>query len=438
MAIPVAGRGPEVAGVYALFTTLTTVTMALRVYCRAIFVAHASCAFLGVRHGTGQHAWDIQPPSEIQAGLMWWWMCEFSYVLSNMFIKASIAIMLLRLTIVRTHRLIIIVTIIVTEIYSTVFFFLFVFQCMPSKYFWTQVGGGRGSCMDPSITVNSAYAYSAIICVGDWIFAILPFFIVWNLQMSTRQKLMVALILSMGAIASTATIIRIPYIHTLNNKADFLYATTDVAIWSSSETGLGITAANTATLRPLVRSWLNNTQLASTARSIARRPSFRRGPSSGAGAGAGSRPRPKISAPVPVARASISAGRGCLRSHRRRDDCNLEEGRNDMKIMKTTARVMVENDYDEHDLMSIELDSVHSVSTNGDAESLGSKAHIAVAAPPPPPKDPRSHCRCNCKALDFEQVRSILEGTWIGSMGGGGSGGAGPSGEKSKDKVPQG
>ena len=40
MAIPVAGRGPEVAGVYALFTTLTTVTMALRVYCRVRLVKH--------------------------------------------------------------------------------------------------------------------------------------------------------------------------------------------------------------------------------------------------------------------------------------------------------------------------------------------------------------------------------------------------------------
>lgn len=116
-----------------------------------------------------------------------------------MAIKLSIAIMLLRLTIDCTHRLIIIITIVVTEVYSTVFFFLFVFQCRPSSYFWTQFTGGSGSCMNPQITVNASYAYSAVTCLSDWIFAILPWFLVWNLQMPQRQKSLIAVILSLGA-----------------------------------------------------------------------------------------------------------------------------------------------------------------------------------------------------------------------------------------------
>lgn len=116
-----------------------------------------------------------------------------------MAIKASIAVMLLRLTIVRTQRLIIWTTIIITELYSASFFFLFVFQCSPSSYFWTQWTGGKGSCINPQVTVDSVYVYSAITCAGDWIFAILPFFLVWKLQMETRQKFLVALILAMGA-----------------------------------------------------------------------------------------------------------------------------------------------------------------------------------------------------------------------------------------------
>jgi hypothetical protein len=50
-----------------------------------------------------------------------------------------------------------------------------------------------------------------------------------------------------------ATIIRVPYVKSLNNTEDFLYATIEVAIWSSCELGLGMTAANCATLRPLFR-----------------------------------------------------------------------------------------------------------------------------------------------------------------------------------------
>ena len=178
-----------------------------------------------------------------------------------MAIKASIAVMLLRLTIDRIHRTIIWATLITTEVYSTFFFFLFVFQCLPSSYFWNQYTGGEGSCLEPGIVVRSTYGYSAIVCLTDWIFATLPFFLVWKLQMNRKTKISVALILAMGAIASTVTIIRIPYLHTLGNMPDFLYATTDVAIWSGVETGLGITAACLATLRPLFRGWLANTRL---------------------------------------------------------------------------------------------------------------------------------------------------------------------------------
>jgi hypothetical protein len=39
----------------------------------------------------------------------------------------------------------------------------------------------------------------------------------------------------------------------MTNEADFLYATSDVAIWSTCETGIGITASSLATLRPLIR-----------------------------------------------------------------------------------------------------------------------------------------------------------------------------------------
>lgn len=55
--------------------------------------------------------------------------------------------------------------------------------------------------------------------------------------------------------ASTATIVRFPYLYSLTDVNDFLYSTSDVAIWSTVETGLGITAAAVATLRPLLKTF---------------------------------------------------------------------------------------------------------------------------------------------------------------------------------------
>jgi hypothetical protein len=61
------------------------------------------------------------------------------------------------------------------------------------------------------------------------------------------------MLITLSHSASVATIVRIPYIQALGNESDFLYATSDIAIWSCSETGLGITAACCAVLRPLFR-----------------------------------------------------------------------------------------------------------------------------------------------------------------------------------------
>lgn len=61
--------------------------------------------------------------------------------------------------------------------------------------------------------------------------------------------------------ASTATIVRIPYVKDLSNQADFLWATVDVAIWSTAETGIGLTASSIATLRPLLRMFSTGSKL---------------------------------------------------------------------------------------------------------------------------------------------------------------------------------
>ncbi|OBT81791.1 hypothetical protein VE02_09625 [Pseudogymnoascus sp. 03VT05] len=279
MTVTPADRGPQVSAVAGLFLALSTIGIILRCYCRAVVVKAFGlddwfaviawifftffCAFAitGVHYGTGQHAANL-PPEDIPVGLKWWWACEPVYVLSNMALKLSISIFLLRLAVTRASRIIIYVIIGVVEAYSAFYFFLFVLQCRPSSYFWTQYTGGTGTCVSPKVTVDATYAYSAISCVADWGLGLMPIFLIWHIQMDMRTKMSVAAILSVGAIASTATIIRIPFVKDLANVQDFLYATTDVAIWSTVETGIGIAASAAATLRPLFKTYFGSSHLA--------------------------------------------------------------------------------------------------------------------------------------------------------------------------------
>ena len=58
-----------------------------------------------------------------------------------------------------------------------------------------------------------------------------------------------------------ATLIRLPFLHTITDSADFLFATTEIAIWSTVELGIGITASTMPTLRPLMSSFFERSRI---------------------------------------------------------------------------------------------------------------------------------------------------------------------------------
>jgi hypothetical protein len=118
-----------------------------------------------------------------------------------MAIKASIAIFLLRICVTRTHRMVIYCITGLAELYSLFFFLLFVLQCRPTSLFWLRYTADppKGNCLDASVVSNAFYGYSAISCLSDWTYSILPIFLVWKLQMSKRTKISVAGILAAGA-----------------------------------------------------------------------------------------------------------------------------------------------------------------------------------------------------------------------------------------------
>ena len=93
-----------------------------------------------------------------------WWTCEPLYVLTNMAIKASIALFLLRLCVHKYHRAVVWAVTAITEVYSLFFFLLFVLQCRPTALFWLRYTADppAGQCLDAVVVSNAFYGYSAI------------------------------------------------------------------------------------------------------------------------------------------------------------------------------------------------------------------------------------------------------------------------------------
>lgn len=235
---------------------------ALMVFAMALNILFALCGMMGALYGMGQKIHDIPDPRDIETAMFWWWLGQTSYVFTCVVAKISIALALLRLTVARAHTILLWGVIAVSTVIGLVFWFMLTLQCQPVEYFWHRAKAYlgenvTGTCLDVDYLIAIAYLYSVVATICDFILGLLPIALVWNLQMNMRTKAALAGILSLGCIASAAVIVRIPYLHHYKDT-EFLYATTDISIWSNVEAGLGITAGSLVTLRPLFR-WFRGT-----------------------------------------------------------------------------------------------------------------------------------------------------------------------------------
>ncbi|KAJ8116936.1 hypothetical protein OPT61_g1757 [Boeremia exigua] len=210
----------------------------------------ATCAIGGVHYGTGRHMKDLSNDGIVKA-MRYWWLCYIAYCLSMVCIKLSIGLFLLRITVKRIQRWIVYIVMGLTVLTGMVFFFVTLLQCAPISFFWDKFSQ-TGWCVNIDVIIALTFLYSVVSVICDFTFAILPIFLVWNLNMSVNTRLMLIPILGMACVASIAVLCRMAYVMDFKDP-DFLWATLDIAIWSETEQGLGITAGSLATLRPLYR-----------------------------------------------------------------------------------------------------------------------------------------------------------------------------------------
>ncbi|KAJ5524708.1 hypothetical protein N7494_011358 [Penicillium frequentans] len=270
-------RKVGVETVAAVFMPLATIAVMLRCYVRArvvrafgiddgamviaalFFIMFCACVIGGTRNGTG-YKFEHLTPDHRATAMNYWWLCEVAYCFASIGCKISVCIFLMRITVKRVHIWILYIVMILTVLAGLVFFFLMLLQCKPVSYFWNRTredSSIEGYCIDIHIIVIMTYIYSVFSAVCDFTVGILPIFLVKDLHMKKNAKVAVIGILSMACIASSAVIVRFPFVRTFEDP-DFLYATYQIAIWSITEAGLGITAGSLATLRPLLRHWLGS------------------------------------------------------------------------------------------------------------------------------------------------------------------------------------
>ncbi|TGO50137.1 hypothetical protein BCON_0191g00160 [Botryotinia convoluta] len=222
----------------------------------AVYTMYTSFVLVGLHYGTGRHQVDLEE-SDFLWAIRYWYLGEWAYVMAMTIIKTAIALFYLRIMIIPWHRLAVKVIMWIVILFGFAYFWCVVIQCWPIPYIWeryaTTLVRSPGSCLPRGIVLGGTYLHSIISAGSDWALALLPIVMLWNVQMPTGIRLIVGGIVACGAIASTATIIRIPTVSSILDTDDFLFKSIPLAVLSTVEPGIAIFAASLATLRPLLR-----------------------------------------------------------------------------------------------------------------------------------------------------------------------------------------
>ncbi|KAK4224691.1 hypothetical protein QBC38DRAFT_12489 [Podospora fimiseda] len=252
-----------------ILTGASFLFLATRIYCKLIrhrrlhaddyfsiaawtaLLGSSICNNLAIDLGYGKHFWQI-PRENLNDMFLIGQITVTLAICSQAWSKTSFAISLLMISdgIHGKTRIFIWFAIVSMNLLFGVSAMLFWVGCTPLEKAWHPLM--RGTCWPVNIIITYGIFTSAYSGVMDLILAIIPWKIIMNLQMQTKEKIGVALAMSMGVFAAASAFIKCSSMPELGGR-DFPHDGVTLVIWGNAEAAVTIMAAAVPMLRALVR-----------------------------------------------------------------------------------------------------------------------------------------------------------------------------------------
>ncbi|GAD98005.1 hypothetical protein AOR_1_1188084 [Paecilomyces variotii No. 5] len=261
-------QGPAILWGMWIATIVPCPIIALRLHCKNVFrkrfgwddiIALCSWVLLlictalittAVKKDLGKHTQEITSSTNITIALKLTYIGEFLAIIACVLSKTSFAVSLLRVVVDRWQ--VVLLWFIIFSMNSLMWLtaILTLTQCQPSAKLWDfQV---KAKCWNPGIVTKFATVAGAYSGVMDLVLALQPWFIVWKLPMMVKEKIGVALAMSLGIFAFAIAMVKTSFLHDSSNHEDYTYYSSSILIWAAAETGATIIAASIPSLRGLV------------------------------------------------------------------------------------------------------------------------------------------------------------------------------------------
>ncbi|KAM0321744.1 hypothetical protein ACHAPQ_009284 [Fusarium lateritium] len=264
-------RGPVIRTVTWLGVIIPFIFVVLRVYTRlfvrkvfglddwvivfamVLLIVYGAIIEAAVQKGLGRHlTWVIttNPENAVPLALLGQVSQPF-VVMSCALGKTSFSISLMRLAAQRfIHRFLwfIVVTMITLHILISIIIFV---RCKDPRTTWNPAIVSE--CWDPETYLGVMYFIGSYSAATDFILALLPWAMLWNLNMRNKEKFGVAVAMSLGVFAGAIAIIKCTKLKANATSIDPTFDVGELLLTAGAENALIIMAACIPTLRPILR-----------------------------------------------------------------------------------------------------------------------------------------------------------------------------------------
>ncbi|KAK2730127.1 integral membrane protein [Colletotrichum kahawae] len=257
--------GPAVSAFVTsiVFTSLSFIVVALRLYTRIVVVGNvgvddylipaALAASIGfsvvvmhqIKFGLGMPMATITPDNLVRF-LQCLWATIPTYNLALLFCKLSIIFSYLRVLKVATTQKICKAMLVVLAVYGAWTVFGSIFMCVPVQAFW---GDGTGRCMD---RLAFWFSNAALNIATDIIIVAIPIPLIRTLQISRKQKIALIMVFAVGGFVCITSIIRLRSLYEISISPDTSRDGVHIATWSGIEINVAIICASAPALKPLI------------------------------------------------------------------------------------------------------------------------------------------------------------------------------------------
>ncbi|KAL2007978.1 hypothetical protein VTN00DRAFT_7960 [Thermoascus crustaceus] len=264
-------EGPKVTIVMWVVTIVPLVIICLRVYCKfligsrlgwddwivilswILLAIYTALITLSVKSGLGKHLVDLlhePPPANVPLAMKYVLIGEVVAIVGCCLSKTSFAFTLLRIVVEKWQKVLLWFIIISMNLVMDLCALFYVIKCVPVEANWdTSI---PAKCWPLEAVNNFAIFAGAYSGLMDFMLALLPWKIVWSLQMKTREKIGIGLAMSLGIFAAVSAFVKTSYLPDLNKTYDITYFAGNLLLWAAAETGLTIVAVSLPSLRALL------------------------------------------------------------------------------------------------------------------------------------------------------------------------------------------